>query len=315
MLNKEIGPFTELEELLCWGGAMLNKEYEHLSDIEELLFAKKVYRKDKIENYLIQPKYVCSIYGIGDMYTDFTTRCAIGAGKPSYKFSETAIKRLNKAKLLGISGVYLINDKLCFKEQYTYKKIPTGFDVVCAVSTDYKTLESDIAINECIGAKYLRLNNHKMFIGNECRLHECKNGSVVTQDNNEMSRLYFHGCSCIKVEVNSKNTLANIDWSYSIRFECNSYITNLDIKGSSNIDIIVKSGCILLANITDAASRINIYVESGAALYCKYPIGQLDNEDRVQFHYKGKNKRIQFTDDSGITEINRKLIEAAKVNI
>ena len=294
---------------------MLNKEYEHLSKIEKLLFAKEVYRKDKIENYLIQPKYVCSIYGIGDMYTDFTTRCAIGTGKPKYKFSETAIKRLNKAKLLGISGVYLINDKLCFNEQYTYKRIPTGFDVVCAMSYDYKTLDSDIVVNECLGAKHLRLNNHKVFIGNECRLTECKNGSIVTQDNSDTSRLYIHGCSDIKVEANSKNTLANIDCSYNIRFECNSYLTNLDIKGSSNIDIVVKSGCILLANITDASYEINIYVESGAALYCTYPIGKLDNEDRVQFHYKGKNKRVSLSDDIGKIEINRKLLQAAKINI
>ena len=294
---------------------MLNKEYEYLSAIEKLLFAKQVCRKDKIENYLVQPKYVCSIYGIGDMYTDFTTRCAIGAGKPKYKFSETAIKRLNKAKLLGIAGVYLINDKVCFNEQYTYKRIPTGFDVVCAMSYDYKTLDSDIVVNECLGAKHLRLNNHKVFIGNECRLTECKNGSIVTQDNSDTSRLYIHGCSDIKVEANSKNTLANIDCSYNIRFECNSCLTNLDIKGSSNIDIVVKSGCILLANITDASYEINIYVESGAALYCTYPIGKLDNEDRVRFHYKGKNKRVKFTDNNGIIEINRKLLEAAKINI
>lgn len=298
---------------------MLNKEYEYLSKIEKLLFANEIYRKDKIENLLVQPRHMCSIYGIGDMYTDFTTRCAIGAGKPKYKFSETEIKRLNKAKLLGIPGVYLINDKLCFNEQSTYKKIPTGFDVVCAVNA-YKTLESDITINACIGAKYLRLDNHKIFIGNECRLTECRltecrNGSVIAKESNDTSRLYFNGCSCIKVEANSKNTIANIEWSYSIRVECNSYITNLDIKGSSNVDIIVKSGCILLANITDAPFGINIYVESGAALYCKYPIEKLGNDDRVQFHYKGKNKRIKFTDDNGIIEINRKLIEAAKVNL
>ena len=101
--------------------------------------------------------FLGSIYGVGDVYSDLSI---VKRNASLYDFKSELITKLMKYKLLGIDGVYLINDIIALDfNKYRDKNIPSGIDAVL--------------LHGIVSANNLKLSNKYLCIRN------CDNISIT----------------------------------------------------------------------------------------------------------------------------------------
>lgn len=135
--------------------------------------------------------FLGSIYGVGDVYSDLSI---VKRNVSLYDFKSELITKLMKYKLLGIDGVYLINDEIALNlNRYKGKNIPSGIDAVFFNdTTNLKLHNKFICMKDCDN---ISIRTELGFYGSDCT------GLSIKAYGNEficLNRLYE---SRIKVSV------------------------------------------------------------------------------------------------------------------
>lgn len=160
--------------------------------------------------------FLGSIYGIGDVYSDLSI---VKSDKYLYNFKSEQITRLMKYKILGIDGVYLINDAVALNfKKYKGKNIPTGIDAlliysiknagslklnnkyICMKDCDNTSVRTGLGLycSDCTGLSIKAYENEFICLN---RLYESRVKVSIKQS----GRLYAYKCmNCdFKIEENN----------------------------------------------------------------------------------------------------------------
>ena len=144
--------------------------------------------------------FLGSIYGVGDVYSDLSI---VKRDRSLYDFKSELITKLMKYKLLGIDGVYLINDEIALNlNRYQGKNIPSGIDAVFFNNTkntnSLKLHNKFICMKDCDN---ISIRTELGFYGSDCT------GLSIKAYDNEficLSRLYE---SRVKVSIKQSGRL------------------------------------------------------------------------------------------------------------